>query len=391
MRYSLQVQILFFTIFLVGWTEMAMIGLIEHISMEFQSEVADIGEIIAAYSVSFAVGGPLVIYLTRNVPKRKVIIGLSLLFLITNVVSAISPNPLVLGVSRVMLASVSGALAGTILGSVISLVDKKEVGGVLSYILVGFGASLILGVPLSVMIADELGWRLTFIIISVLSILTIIAQYKALPVVHEDVKQPVGPSEYMSRIKALPIESYSGLVFTFLWMMGYSILFTYYPAVLSGEYQYKSGEVSILLALFGISTLFGSKIGGKLNDRIGSKPTILVGFVLHALILYVAGQFLISFYGAIAFSVLWGVASWMSTPAIQALIALNSKGVEDIMLTLNNSLLHIGIAFGALIGGFYLPDSIGKIYVSSALIVLLSAILVSILISKQRKEAVCQS
>ncbi|WP_158001151.1 MFS transporter [Pseudoalteromonas sp. TAB23] len=387
----MQVQVLFITIFLVGWTEMAMIGLIEHISMEFQSKVADIGEIIAAYSVSFAVGAPLVIYLTRNIPKRKVIISLSLIFLITNVISAVSPTTLVLGISRVIIASVSGALAGTILGSVINLVDKKEVGGVLSYILVGFGASLILGVPLSVAIADELGWRLTFIIICVLSILTLISQYKVLPVIYGNVKQDVESSEYMSRIKALPIESYCGLVFTFLWMMGYSILFTYYPAVLSDEYQLKSGEVSIILAVFGFSTLFGSKLGGKLSDRIGSKQTILVSFILHALILSIAGQFLISFYGAIVFSVLWGVVSWMSTPAIQALIALNSKGVEDIMLTLNNSFLHIGIAVGALIGGFYVSESIGRLYVSSALIVLLSAFLVSTLMFRQRKEAVCRT
>ena len=63
--------------------------------------------------------------------------------------------------------------------------------------------------------------------------------------------------------------------------IAYSMMYTYITPFLTQVVSVGPGQISIVLLALGIASLIGSKLGGVLSDRIGTRRTLLGDLVVH--------------------------------------------------------------------------------------------------------------
>jgi DHA1 family inner membrane transport protein len=110
-------------------------------------------------------------------------------------------------------------------------------------------------------------------------------------------------------------------------------------------------RMSVTLMLFGLSGVAGTIVGGWANDRFGPRRTLTVQLaVLAAMMLLVP---LTRGHHALIVLVflVWGVAGFGMMSPQQSRLAALAPAQAPILLSLNTSMLYIGTALGAAIGG----------------------------------------
>jgi DHA1 family inner membrane transport protein len=103
--------------------------------------------------------------------------------------------------------------------------------------------------------------------------------------------------------------------------------------------------------LFGLSGVVGTLVGGAANDRFGPRPTLLLllaTLVLMMLLLpLTAGH-----YGLmLAVMLVWGTAGFGMMAPQQSRLATMAPAQAPLLLSLNTSMLYLGTALGAVVGG----------------------------------------
>ncbi|WP_349368941.1 MFS transporter [Salinarimonas sp.] len=358
--YPLVVHILFVGIFIVGWAEMSIVGILPDIAASYGVSSTDLGVVISLYSLSFAIVGPAVLVLVRGLSPRVMLASLMAVIAVTSLASAMTDDVVAMSSWRMALAAASAAFAGTTMSVAVRLVPPQNRGRVLGYIAAGFGGSLVGGVPLTILISDFGGWRLSMELIAAAAVLVTLALWFAWPAAAR-AKAEHAPMR-TAAIRALPASHMIAQASMFLWMLAYAVPFTFLPSILRESLGYSAVELTIAMVLFGCCCVAGAQLGGMVSDRLGELRTITLAFSAHAAILLAAPFLTQSFPGVLLTMAAWGLASWMSTPPLQAQIAKTSGDISDLMLTLSNSVLHAGIAVGAGLGALLMAQSMSAFF-----------------------------
>jgi DHA1 family putative efflux transporter-like MFS transporter len=217
-------------------------------------------------------------------------------------------------------------------------------------VVMGFTASLIIGVPLGRIVASQLGWKSVFGILALAGLVVMFVLYAIIPRVQGDKPMPL--SKQLAFLKNGNVAL--GLAITFFWLGGYSIAYTYISPYLLDVAGLKEGILSGVLLAFGIASLLGSKFGGFSADKWGVFPTLSGGLLLHVialLLLSLSVAYTHSWQLIVILLILWSFAAWSSGPTQQVNLVRIEPNYSGIMLSLNQSMMQLSMAAGAAIGG----------------------------------------
>ncbi|MED1796277.1 MFS transporter [Brevibacillus nitrificans] len=376
-----RVWILTIAAFVVGTVELVIAGIIEMIARDLQVSVAAAGQLVTVYSLVFALGSPVIITLTANMERRRLLIIAMWVFFAGNILSIISPNFTLLLISRVVLAASCSVIIILSITLAASIVPTALKGRAIGIIFMGLSAALMLGVPLGTWIGDRWGWRMTFVLIAALALIVALCVQRFLPTTPP---QPsVSLRTQLGTLKSSKILSVHFV--SILQMTGQFTIYAYITPYLQTTMGLSAPIISLVLLVYGLAGIAGGWIGGWSSDKLGPRKTIILTLVLHA-----AAILLLPYAVSNMFSLLLVVAIWCTfnmapSPAIQSYLIETAPESADIQLSFNTSSLHIGVALGSMIGGLVVSQySISVNPVAGGLIILLS--ILSALYSMTRKE-----
>jgi DHA1 family putative efflux transporter-like MFS transporter len=169
--------------------------------------------------------------------------------------------------------------------------------------------------------------------------------------------------------------------------LGIYVVYTYLAPLLQQNMHVT--DVSGLLIVFGLGTVIGNWSGGLLADRFGPARPLVGSMVGLALILFILPMATISLVGGLLALFIWGViCPNLFIPQQHRLLGLAPEHT-NVILALNNSMLYLGIAGGAALGGlvlhFVAVTRLGWVGAACALLAWLMLVL-SIQVSEKRKE-----
>ncbi|QOT00973.1 MFS transporter [Brevibacterium sp. JNUCC-42] len=348
-----RVYLLTIVSFVVGMVELIIGGILDLVATDLGVSLGKAGFLITMFSLVFAISAPILLSLTSGVERKRLTLLALLVFLIGNAIAVISPSYSMLLLARIISAA-SGSLLVVLCVTIASnIVTEKYRARAIGVVFMGISASLVLGVPIGLMVGNSFGWRAPFILISILTMLSM-----------------TGVHFFMDRIDpkpSIPIWKQLGtlknrkVLFTqltsFLFLAGHLTLYAYLTPFLKMKLGLDGTWVSIVYVIFGIAAVLGGGVGGILADRVGTKPTILSVIVIFALTIFTIPYTTFAFPLFLAVMVIWSMLSWAITPALQSYLIESSPESSDIQQSLNNSALHFGIAFGSLIGGIVIERS----------------------------------
>ncbi|WP_129785877.1 MFS transporter [Promicromonospora panici] len=340
----------------IGLTEFVILGLLPEVAADFRVTIPQAGYLVSGYALSVAVGGVLVTAGTAHLRPKRVLVGLMVLFVLGNLLSAVADTYAVMMAGRIVAALCHGAFFG--IGSVLaaSLVPAHRKAQAISIMFLGLTLANVLGVPLGTFLGQGLGWRSTFWTITAIGVVALLGLVAFIPNRSADARPPGQLRRELAAFRNGQVWlSILVTVFGFGAMFG---AFTYIAPILTEVSRFPDGAIPWLLVLFGAGLFIGNLAGGRAADLaldrtlltlLGSLTVVLIGFAL------VVGNPLAA--GVALF--LLGAVGFASVPGMQMRVLEFASAAPTLASGVNISAFNLGNAIGAWIGGLTITAGLG--------------------------------
>ena len=340
--------------FAIGTDAFIIGGILPRIAHDLSVSVGRTGLVVSAFSLSYAVGSPLVAALSARWRRSTVIVGGLAVFAAANLLSAVSPTFACLLATRVIAALAAGLVAPASYALASTLGSSHNRGKMLAIIAAGFTSAIVLGVPLGVLIGKYAGWRGSLIFVSILGGIAALALFASGVPEPDSTGSPPDLREQL-RILRRP-ETIIVLTPFLIWSIANFGLYTFIAAILGRALS--ATAVPILLLLFGLGCMAGNFIGGALSDRYGTRWPTIICLMLLICVLASVEPASSSLTAASGIMIGWGICmAALFTLQQQRTIAVNPKQ-SNLLLALNNSALYFGASVGAIAGGVVISVSL---------------------------------
>ncbi|MGY0568940.1 MFS transporter [Bacillus safensis] len=350
MKNKAVVYLLALAAFLIGTIEYIITGIIQMVADDLQVTTSAAGLLVTSLALSAAIGAPIVIALTINIDRRKILSWMLIIFTLSNIITSVSHSFEMVLMTRV-LQGISGGTAIVVAMAVATrLVEREKRGTAIGIILMGLSSSLVLGVPIGTFLSSMIGWKALFAAIGLITLIPLIVVFRRIPSMKE--QEPVTLGMQLSILKDKRI--LLAVAVTLFYVGGYSTLFTYLTPFLQESANLSITEISGILLLAGICSFLGSSLGGVAADKKGPTFTIFSGIILQIIMLmllaFVTGNLVVM----VAVIMIWMIATWSTSPAQQLYLVTLVPKSPDIALSVNTSFIQFGFALGSGLGGLVL-------------------------------------
>ncbi len=331
-------------VFLIGTIEYIITGIIEMIALDLGVSTSKAGLLVTVFALAAAIVAPILIALTINVDRKKLLVITLGIFIGSNGLMFISPTYETVLLVRI----IQGASGGIATVVATRLVEKERRGRAIGIILMGLSSSLVLGVPIGTFFSEIVGWRVLFILIGLISIYPLLVIHQKVPVIKEEEAVTLGMQLSILKDSRILL----ALAITLFYIGGYSTLFTYITPFLQATSSLSIAGISGVLFLAGICSFVGSRIGGQLADTKGSTFTICLGLLLQGAMLILFALSCDNVLFLIVVLMIFMLATWSISPAQQLYLVTLVPRNPDIALSVNTSFIQFGFALGSGLGGF---------------------------------------
>ncbi|MER5523692.1 MFS transporter [Streptomyces sp. NPDC002677] len=339
----------------LGTTEFVMMGLLPDVADDLNISIPTAGHLVSAYALGVVIGAPLLAALTARMPRRTVLISLMALFVAGNALSALAPAYDWLLAARFLSGLPHGAFFGV--GAVVAtnLVAPERKARSVSLMFMGLTVANIAGVPVATLMGQHLGWRATFLGVSLIGVAAMAAV--ALLIRGADAPAPVsGLRGELTALRSLPV--WLALATT---VVGFGALFSAYSYItpmLTDSAGYADSDVTLLLALFGVGATAGNLIGGRLADH-AMRGTLFGGLASMVAVLLLFPVLMHAQWSAALAVTLLGVAAFITGSPLQLMVMERAAAGPSLASSANQAAFNLANAGGAWIGGVALAAGFG--------------------------------
>ncbi len=337
--------------FSLGCSEFVVIGIEVNIADAFSVTLAQAGELISMFAITYAACTPVLAIVTGRFRRFQLLVTYAAIFCAANLVQALAPTFAVLLLSRVLIGAVSGAFLAVGVTFIPELMGPERMSMGISVVYAAFSVAMVVATSAGKMVAELFTWRVATWASLALAVVTCVALVAVLP--REGATDEPATMREQAGLLAEPQVLTGILIFVF----GVGCVYVFYGYVtpyLEQVLGLSAMEASAALMGYGVVCFFSNLLSGWLDARFGMRA-LVVTFPLLAALLF--GLWALGAAMPAALAVVMGIALLMyvaSVPCISAFME-TARRSHPKALTLASSLepmsFNIGIAFGTAVGG----------------------------------------
>ncbi|MBB6685278.1 sugar transporter [Proteus mirabilis] len=341
----IRVIILSFAAFVFNTTEFVPVALLSNISESFAMVPAQTGLMITIYAWVVALMSLPLMIMTSKVERRKLLIILFIVFILSHVLSGVAWDFNSLIVGRIGVAFAHAVFWSITASLAIRMAPHGKKAQALSLLATGVALATVLGLPLGRVVGQWLGWRATFWGIGVLALITMLALMRYLPLL---------PSEHSGSLKSVPIllkrAPLVGIfLLTVIAVTAHFTAYSYIEPFVIDIAKLDENFATIVLLIFGGAGILGSVLFSRYSTKM---PTSFLFFALILLTvclstLMISSQHILTFIALIIF---WGIGFMCIALGLQVKVIDLAPDATDIAMSIYSGIFNIGIGAGALLG-----------------------------------------
>lgn len=341
----LRVVTLAIAAFIFNTTEFVPVGLLSDIADSFQMETAQVGIMLTIYAWVVALMSLPFMLLTSQMERRKLLIGLFVLFIASHVLSFMAWNFTVLVMSRIGIAFAHAVFWSITASLAIRLAPAGKRAQALSMIATGTALAMVLGLPIGRIVGQYFGWRTTFFAIGMGALVTLVCLIKLLPAL---------PSEHSGSLKSLPLlmrrpALLSIYLLTVIVVTAHYTAYSYIEPFVQVVAGFSANFATLLLLILGGAGIIGSVLFGKLGNQHASLLVSgAIGLLLACLLLLMPAAGSENHLAIL--SLFWGVAIMIIGLGMQVKVLALAPDATDVAMSLFSGIFNLGIGAGALVG-----------------------------------------
>jgi len=340
----------------IGMTEFVMMGILPDIATGLAITIPQAGYLITAYALGVVVGAPTLVSMLAKRPPRTVLIWFMLMFAVFNALSALAPNFGLMLVSRFLAGLPHGAFFGV--GAVVArrLADEGKAAAAMATMFTGLTLANVLGVPLGTWLGHNMSWRLVFLIVAGIGLLTAFSLKQLVP--HFDARPSGGIMKDLRIFRSPGL--WMALAITSIGTGGFFAWFSYIAPLLTDLSRFAPSQIPMIMTVVGVGMTVGVTAGGRLADRVAPLRAVMILLATMTLLLLLNGVLATSQPAMLVLAFLTGANALALGPPIQMLLIDHSREAEMLGSSLGQSGFNIGNATGAFLGG--IPLTLGYSY-----------------------------
>ena len=347
------ILILSLTQFSVVLDFMVMSPLGDLLIKDLKISPAQFGVVVSSYALSAGFSGFLTASFADKFDRKKLLLFFYTGFIIGTMLCGLSNSYEFLVFSRIITGIFGGVISSISLAIVADVFDFNQRGRVMGFIQMGFGISQILGIPISLFLANQWNWQAPFYLIVALSIVIFGAVYLILkPVTAHLSLQRANPLKHMwNTIKNKQYRI--GFIATAFMSLGGYLMMPWGSAFAVNNVGIAQDELPLMFMIVGLITFAVMPLIGFISDCI-NKFTIFAGasiLMAFSILIYSHLQ-QTSFFILVVVNGLMMMGIMARMIPSQALTAsLPEMQDRGAFMSINSSLQQMAGGIAAMVGG----------------------------------------
>lgn len=340
------VYILAMGIFAMVTSEFVVAGLMPQMAAGLHVGIPQIGYLITAFAVAMAAGGPFLTVAVLRLRQKTALLTLFAVFLAGNVLAAMAPGYGSMMVARIISGVASQAFFGVAISLCVQLTRPEVRGRAIALAMNGLMLGTLLGLPLSTLVGERLGWRAAFWVISGITLLAALATVAGVP----RLGRAEGGGNLREEVGAFRNSRLWLALCTSTLIIGATFsAFSYFNPILTEVTGFSSGTVPLLLIAYGAATVVGNTVVGRLADR-HTLGVQLAGLALN--FVFLTGLALFAHLAAPTVVLMMGIGLVGVTmnPAMATRVQ-RAGNARPLVNTVHSSFITLGVIVGSSVGG----------------------------------------
>ena len=333
--------------FIFNTSEFMPIGLLTDIAHTFSITQTQAGIMITIYSWAVMLLSLPLMILASKYNYKKILLVTLFLFGLGQAISATSTNFLILIIGRLIVAcahAIFWSIASVIAVRLVNA-DKREFA--MSMIVTGTSVAMIAGLPLGRMIGLWIGWRITFLIVGIISIVLLLFQIHYFPNLKTTSAFSLNKLPTLLRNRQL-ITIYG---ISLLFASAYYTAYSYIEPFLSQVANLSNTTITLVLSLFGVAGIGGSILFSNFYNK-NRKRFILASLFSLTLVLFLLKPSTVSIITLLLMCIVWGTSSTAFNVACQSETMLaTDENTSSVAMSIFSGIFNLGIGLGSFIGG----------------------------------------
>lgn len=236
-------------------SEFMPVSLLTPIALDLKMSEGRVGQAIAISGIFAVLTSLTITNITKRWDRRAVMMGLTLLMIVSGVIVTFAHNAFFFMIGRALLGVVIGGFWAMSTAIVMRLVPSNFVPKALGLLNGGNALAVTIAAPLGSFLGSVIGWRGALFSIVPIAILALFWQFKSMPSLPP--VKTLKPSDNVISILKKPIVTF-GMGGILLLFMGQFALFTYLRPFLETITHVDVSMLSILLLVLGVAGLVGT-------------------------------------------------------------------------------------------------------------------------------------
>lgn len=312
------------------------------------------GFAVSGYAFSAGISGLLTAGFADRFDRKKLLLFFYVGFIGGTLFCGLSTSYLMLIAARIVTGLFGGVIGSISMAIVADLFPLHQRGRAMGFMQMGFGASQVLGIPISLYIANHWGWQSPFIMIVVLaSIIWFSTMVKLRPVTHH-LHLKTEKTAITHLWHTLRQRHYrTGFLLTALLSLGGFMMMPWGSAFAVNNLHVTYAQLPILFMVSGIASLIIMPMVGKLSDKIDKVKIFTVAAISMMVIIVIYTNLTpVPFVLVMTMNILMMTAIMSRiVPAMALVTALPKMQDRGAFMSINSSLQQIAGGIAAGVGG----------------------------------------
>ncbi|MFJ6618756.1 MFS transporter [Kitasatospora sp. NPDC091335] len=335
----------------LGIDAYVLAGVLPDMADSLATTAGAIGLGVTAFTAAYAAAGPFLSRVLAGRSTRTALLVALGAFNLGNLATALAPTLGVFLASRVVAGAGAGVLTAVATATAGALVADHERGRAMALVTFGLSTGTVAGVPLGMLIGEQVGWRGTMgfvVLIGVLSMVALALRSGTLPQL---------PAARGTGTRSVLHSPRIALGITLSFVLGLASLGLYTYLLPMADERGLGGWGFALVWAWGIGGVLGSGLIGKPLDTQGPRrlmpivPAFLLASFLVVWLVDHPAAWLIA-------TAVWGASGWISVPVLQQALTRDRTEQAMTVIALQMAAMYLGSAAGSAAGSALLAAGI---------------------------------
>ncbi|PHM71024.1 hypothetical protein Xekj_01440 [Xenorhabdus sp. KJ12.1] len=353
----LSIYLLGLTIFILNTSAFMVVGMMPSLMDAFAVTVTDIGYLLSLYGVGMLIGGPILttVFGVLRIPNKQALLWILTLYSIGGIIAASAGSYYVMAIARVITGFAGSACIGIALAICGEVVKTEIRGRASSIVFTGMMLANVLGVPAAIMIDQYLGWRFSFWLIVIFTIICTLILWAMLPLSHNAANIRI--SEQLASFRNGKL--WAAYASSALIIGASYAAFSYISVILTEITGLLPAIIPIVLGFYGVANVIGTSITGRFADR-HTFAVLTIGISILTISLLIFALFPENHYISVFSFLIIGIVGVSMSPALITRV-MRVANAGPLVNSVHVSFINSGSAFISWAGGLSIAAGYGLI------------------------------